>query len=238
MTLLDDVQKIKLQLFHCLQRRHRDAWKHYWSSFHLYMVAKLSLEEFHALADELLGPDKHLHNKLVLSLLSTVSQEVEDEELQGSLQLSLALEIQDHNGEEERKETAVNEGYVRSTNEDPLLQFVKKKGTRYDSEQPRQEPLGCKRPYSSIVPANNNAEETGVTWFVLHSLAAKKLVHLDRDERLDSDHPDHQSAQLLMGLGKLATTINPSSIADTSISTPSNSSRGFKPHASTASRRE
>ncbi|CAH0493820.1 unnamed protein product [Peronospora farinosa] len=228
MTLLDDVQKIKLQLFHCLQRRHRDAWKHYWSSFHLYMVAKLSLEEFHALAEELLGPDKDLHNKLVVSLLSTVSQEVGNEELQRSLKLSLALEMQDHNGEEERKETAVNGGYVRSTNEDPLLQFVKKKGTRYDSEQPRQEPLGCKRPYSSIVPANNNTEET----------AAKKLMHLDRDERLASDHPDHQSAQLLMGLGKLATTINPSSIAATPISTPSNSSRGFKPHASTASRRE
>ncbi|CAH0493821.1 unnamed protein product [Peronospora farinosa] len=227
MTLLDDVQKIKLQLFHCLQRRHRDAWKHYWSSFHLYMVAKLSLEEFHALAEELLGPDKDLHNKLVVSLLSTVSQEVGNEELQRSLKLSLALEMQDHNGEEERKETAVNGGYVRSTNEDPLLQFVKKKGTRYDSEQPRQEPLGCKRPYSSIVPANNNTEET-----------AKKLMHLDRDERLASDHPDHQSAQLLMGLGKLATTINPSSIAATPISTPSNSSRGFKPHASTASRRE
>ncbi|CAI5736376.1 unnamed protein product [Peronospora destructor] len=86
MALLD-VQKIKLQLFHRLQRCHRDAWKKYWGSFQLYVSAKLSLEEFHALAEELLGPDKHLHNKLVVSLLSTVYQEVGNGELQRSPQL-------------------------------------------------------------------------------------------------------------------------------------------------------
>jgi hypothetical protein len=57
-TPLSGVQKLKLQLFHRLQRRHRDAWKRYWGSFQLYLAAQLSLKEFHALAEELLGPDK------------------------------------------------------------------------------------------------------------------------------------------------------------------------------------
>lgn len=77
-----------------------------------------------------------------------------------------------------------------------------------------------------------------MTWDVLHSLAASKLMHLDRDKRLNSDHPDHQSAQLLMGLGKSATTINLSSIDATPTSTLPHSSRGFERHVSTANKRE
>lgn len=153
MTLLD-VQKIKLQLFHRLQRRHRDAWKSYWSAFQLYVAARLSLEEFHALAEELLGPEKRallslmycrrealimtkeyddsgLHNRLVVSLLSTVSQELKHGELQRSPQLPLALEIQGRNGDEERKEAAIDEDASMSSTEDPLLQFARKEGTRY-----------------------------------------------------------------------------------------------------------
>ena len=57
---LPNVLELKLQLFHRLQRRHRSAWKQYWRSFQRYLVAKLSLDEFHALAEELLGPDKRM----------------------------------------------------------------------------------------------------------------------------------------------------------------------------------
>ncbi|KAL3656854.1 hypothetical protein V7S43_018197 [Phytophthora oleae] len=217
-TPLSNLQKLKLQLFHRLQRRHRDAWKRYWGSFQLYLAAKLSLEEFHTLAEELLGPDKHLHNKFVVALLSTAYQETGDE-LRRSPQPPSAPKIQDHNGEGGGTGIKVltNEGPSPKSNKDPLLQIIKEEGARHDSEQRSRDPHeghGRKRPHSSVAPADNSAEETAVS----------KLVHLDRDHsQCEShrvhDHPDHHSAQLLIGLGKFSTTtISPSS--------PS-SSRGF-----------
>lgn len=75
--------------------------------------------------------DSGLHNRLVVSLLSTVSQELKHGELQRSPQLPLALEIQGRNGDEERKEAAIDEDASMSSTEDPLLQFARKEGTRY-----------------------------------------------------------------------------------------------------------
>ncbi|KAG7389544.1 hypothetical protein PHYPSEUDO_010189 [Phytophthora pseudosyringae] len=229
-TPLSSVQKLKLQLFHRLQRRHRDAWKRYWGSFQLYLAAKLSLEEFHALAEELLGPDKHLHNKFVVALLSTAYQEVGDGELRRDPQPPSALQLQDHNGEgggDAEVEMAANGGPSPTSGSDPLLQIIKEEGARHvggDSEQRSRVPqdphevLGRKRPRSSVAPADNNAEEAAVN----------KLIHLDRDTSQHvHDHTDHHSAQLLMGLGKYAaTTISPSS--------PSSSSRGFEPRVSSS----
>ncbi|OWZ16220.1 hypothetical protein PHMEG_00010006 [Phytophthora megakarya] len=220
---LSKVQKLKLQLFHRLQRRHRDAWKRYWGSFQLYLAAKLSLEEFHSLAEELLGPDKHLHNKFVVALLSTAYQDVGNGELQRNPQPPFAPEIQDHKGEGGGTEQTRTSGGPSPTSNDPLLQIIKEEGARHDSEQRSrrqqepQETLGRKRPRSSVAPTDNNAEEA-----VVH-----KLIHLDRDVH---DHHDHHSAQLLMGLGKCAeTTISPSS--------PSNR-EGFEPRVSSDGRRD
>ncbi|KAG1685168.1 hypothetical protein DVH05_009714 [Phytophthora capsici] len=215
-TPLSNLQKLKLQLFHRLQRRHRDAWKRYWGSFQLYLAAKLSLEEFHALAEELLGPDKHLHNKFVVALLSTAYQETGDE-LRRSPQPPLAPKLQDHSGEGGGTGLKViaNGGPSPKSNKDPLLQIIKEEGARHvsgDSEQRSRglhEGNGRKRPLSSVAPADNIVEGT-----------VNKHVHLDHSHHAH-DHPDHHSAQLLIGLGKFSTTtISPSS--------PSSSSRGFE----------
>uniref|UniRef100_H3GJZ5 Uncharacterized protein n=1 Tax=Phytophthora ramorum TaxID=164328 RepID=H3GJZ5_PHYRM len=215
-TPLSTVKKLKLQLFHRLQRRHRDAWKRYWGAFQLYLAAKLSIEEFHALAEELLGPDKlDLHNKFVVALLSTAYQEEGDSaELRRNPQPPPAPEIQGHNGEGGGEAVRAAAG---SSAKDPLLQIIKEEGARHadgDSEQRSsvmhgsREVHGRKRPHSSVAPADNNAEEA-----------------------------DRHSAQLLMGLGKHATTISPSSIAITPGSAPS-SSRGFEASVSSDGRRD
>ncbi|KAG6614829.1 Transcriptional coactivator Hfi1/Transcriptional adapter 1 [Phytophthora cinnamomi] len=223
---MSNVQKLKLQLFHRLQRRHRDAWKRYWGSFQLYLAAKLSLEEFHALAEELLGPDKHLHNKFVVALLSTAYQDAAA--LRSPLPPS-APEIQDHNGEG-GGQVPVEGGPSPTGSSDPLLQIIKEEGARHDSEQRsrvKQEPHeahGRKRSHSSVAAADNNAEEAAVN----------KLMHLDRGN--SHEHPDHHSAQLLMGLGKYATTISPSSIVITPEVAPS-SSRAFQSSVSSDVRR-
>ncbi|KAL4157780.1 hypothetical protein PRNP1_003565 [Phytophthora ramorum] len=229
-TPLSTVKKLKLQLFHRLQRRHRDAWKRYWGAFQLYLAAKLSIEEFHALAEELLGPDKHLHNKFVVALLSTAYQEEGDSaELRRNPQPPPAPEIQGHNGEGGGEAVRADAG---SSAKDPLLQIIKEEGARHDSEQRSsvmhgsREVHGRKRPHSSVTPADNNAEEAAVN----------KLMHLERN-RSHSEHPDRHSAQLLMGLGKHATTISPSSIAITPGSAPS-SSRGFETSVSSDGRRD
>ncbi|KUF81511.1 hypothetical protein AM587_10017262 [Phytophthora nicotianae] len=175
-TPLSNVQKLKLQLFHRLQRRHRDSWKRYWGSFQLYLAAKLSLEEFHALAEELLGPDKHLHNKFVVALLSTAYQEAGDGELRPTPQPPSALQLQGHSGVGGGTKIlkVANGGPSPASNKDPLLQIIKEEDARH--------------------------------------------------ARHAHDHPDHQSAELLMGLGKCATaTISPSS--------PS-TNRGFEPRVS------
>ncbi|KAE9341159.1 hypothetical protein PF008_g10761 [Phytophthora fragariae] len=227
---MSNVQKLKLQLFHRLQRRHRDAWKRYWGSFQLYLAAKLSLEEFHVLAEELLGPDKHLHNKFVVALLSTAY--LDAAELRSSPQPPSAPEIQDHNGEG-GGQAAVEAGQSPTGSNDPLLQIIKEEGARHvggDSEQRsrvKQEPQGRKRPHSSVEAADNNAEEAAVN----------KLVHLDGVTSRAHDHPDHHSAQLLMGLGKHATSISPSSISITAKSAPSGS-RAFQSSVSSDGRRE
>ncbi|KAE8976245.1 hypothetical protein PR003_g27003 [Phytophthora rubi] len=224
---MSNVQKLKLQLFHRLQRRHRDAWKRYWGSFQLYLAAKLSLEEFHVLAEELLGPDKHLHNKFVVALLSTAY--LDAAELRSSPQPPSAPEIHDHNGEG-GGQAAVEAGQSPTWSNDPLLQIIKEEGARHDSEQRsrvKQEPHGRKRPHSSVEAADNNAE----------GAAVNKLVHLDRDTSRAHEHPDHLSAQLLMGLGKHATSISPSSIAITAKSAPSGS-RTFQSSVSSDGRRE
>ncbi|KAG6955989.1 hypothetical protein JG687_00010857 [Phytophthora cactorum] len=165
-TPLSNVQKLKLQLFHRLQRRHRDAWKRYWGSFQLYLAAKLSLEEFHALAEELLGPDKHLHNKFVVALLSTAYQEVGDGELRRTPQPPSAPQLQDHSGEgggAADVETVANGGPSPASSKDPLLQIIKEEDARH----------------------------------------VNKIRHLDRDKSQHThDHPDHHSAELLIGLGK------------------------------------
>ncbi|KAF4046256.1 Transcriptional regulator of RNA polII subunit [Phytophthora infestans] len=131
---LSNVQKLKLQLFHRLQRRHRDAWKRYWGSFQLYLAAKLSLEEFHSLAEELLGPDKHLHNKFVVALLSTAYQEVGDGELQRNPQLPSAPQLQDHRvegGGAAEVHTVANGSPSSTSSKDPLLQIIKEEGARH-----------------------------------------------------------------------------------------------------------
>ncbi|RLN93217.1 hypothetical protein BBJ28_00009149 [Nothophytophthora sp. Chile5] len=122
------VQKLKLQLFHRLQRRHRDAWKRYWTAFQLYLAARLSLEEFHALAEELLGPDKRsrlgvdLHNKFVVALLSTAYQQPEgDGGERRSHRPPPPPERQDHNGE----------GGGRAAKTDPLLQIIREESARH-----------------------------------------------------------------------------------------------------------
>ncbi|KAI9987464.1 hypothetical protein PInf_023503 [Phytophthora infestans] len=132
---LSNVQKLKLQLFHRLQRRHRDAWKRYWGSFQLYLAAKLSLEEFHSLAEELLGPDKHLHNKFVVALLSTAYQEVGDGELQRYPQLPSAPQLQDHRvegGGAAEVHTVANGSPSSTSSKDPLLQIIKEEGARHE----------------------------------------------------------------------------------------------------------
>lgn len=217
---LSNVQKLKLQLFHRLQRRHRDAWKRYWGSFQLYLAAKLSLEEFHSLAEELLGPDKHLHNKFVVALLSTAYQEVGDGELQRNPQLPSAPQLQDHRvegGGAAEVHTVANGSPSSTSSKDPLLQIIKEEGARHDSEQRLQNSHtihGRKRPHSTVAPADDSTEES-----------VNKLIHLDRGKaRHVHDHPDHHSAEILMGLGKCAaTTISPSS--------PS-SNRNFEPRVS------
>ncbi|ETN08218.1 hypothetical protein PPTG_12059 [Phytophthora nicotianae INRA-310] len=218
-TPLSNVQKLKLQLFHRLQRRHRDSWKRYWGSFQLYLAAKLSLEEFHALAEELLGPDKHLHNKFVVALLSTAYQEAGDGELRPTPQPPSALQLQGHSGVGGGTKIlkVANGGPSPASNKDPLLQIIKEEDARHDSEQRSQDTHainGRKRPHSSFAPPDDNTEES-----------VSKHMHLDRDTaRHAHDHPDHQSAELLMGLGKCSTaTISPSS--------PS-TNRGFEPRVS------
>lgn len=180
------VQKLKLQLFHRLQRRHRDAWQRYWGAFQQYLAAKLSLEEFHALAEELLGPDKHLHNKFVVALLSTAYQEAPDNQ---QPQPPLPPELRDHSGEGGGEATT-------PTNSDPLLQIIKEEGARHDSEQRSSEPQsrhnGRKRSHSGT------SEES-----------SSKQPHLSDSNqdrpRVDEQHPDHHSAQLLIGLSSAAT---------------------------------
>ncbi|CAI5731148.1 unnamed protein product [Hyaloperonospora brassicae] len=204
-----NVLELKLQLFHRLQRRHRSAWKQYWRSFQRYLVAKLSLDEFHAVAEELLGPDKHLHNKFVLALLSTAYQEAGDVELSRTAQLPLALGTRKSDGcigEAAAKLSNVADEGADSTRRDGSVlpvQTTKDGGGRHDcGQQNRAASLGRKRSYRSMDAGRGSAEEAART----------KLVHLDRDSVHGHDSSDRQSAQLLMGLGKCATTISPSSI--------------------------
>ncbi|KAG7400482.1 hypothetical protein PHYBOEH_005510 [Phytophthora boehmeriae] len=211
------VQKLKLQLFHRLQRRHRDSWKRYWGAFQLYLAAKLSLEEFHALAEELLGPDKHLHNKFVVALLSTSFQQTDDD-----VQPPPPPERQDHNGGGggRAEAGAIAVEMENQKPKDPLLQIIKEEGARHvcgDSEQrlsvtPDTEVQNLKRPHSSVDSAHEDA------------VVNKHLTAASRDRSLThDDHSDHQSAALLIGLGKCSST-SPSSIALTPGSTPSNRS--------------
>jgi hypothetical protein len=51
------VRECKAQLFRVLQRRHRDAWRTYWTTFRQYLVAKVSIQHFHATAESLLGKE-------------------------------------------------------------------------------------------------------------------------------------------------------------------------------------
>lgn len=52
------VRELKLQLFYRLQARGpRGAWTQYWTAFQRFLAARIALEEFHALALELLGED-------------------------------------------------------------------------------------------------------------------------------------------------------------------------------------
>lgn len=53
------VKQLKLQLFQELQRsrHHRDAWRTYWHTLQQFSVAKLSLDEFHDVAETLLTPE-------------------------------------------------------------------------------------------------------------------------------------------------------------------------------------
>ncbi|CEG35895.1 Transcriptional coactivator Hfi1/Transcriptional adapter 1 [Plasmopara halstedii] len=97
---LSEARKLKLQLFHRLQRTNCNAWERYWGSFRLYLVAKLSHKEFHAVAEELLGPNKHLHNEFVVALLSTACHENENEnKKKNNLQPHLAQQIEKHSEE-------------------------------------------------------------------------------------------------------------------------------------------
>ncbi|RLN64011.1 hypothetical protein BBJ29_002395 [Phytophthora kernoviae] len=143
------VQKLKLQLFHRLQRRHRDSWKRYWGAFQLYLAAKLSLEEFHALAEELLGPDKHLHNKFVVALLSTAFQQTDDD-----VQPPLPPEIQDHNGEGGGEAVTVaageDTGSERTKPKDPLLQIIKEEGARHACRQTRMKCTAANVPTAAL----------------------------------------------------------------------------------------
>ncbi|KAI9913322.1 hypothetical protein PsorP6_005744 [Peronosclerospora sorghi] len=194
-----EVRKLKLQLFHCLQRRHCDAWKRYWGSFQLYLVAKLSLEEFHALAEELLGPDKRkrncgkyldLHNEFVVALLRTAYHG--DAELQRGPQ-------------------------PHSTSKSQSLATlpVTSNTIGEDFEQQGNTLHGRKQQHSSVSLAADEA-------------AVNKLQALSRDKSYDHDYTDHHSAQLLMDLYKHATPVDSSAIEITSRSTPSNSTNGFR----------
>ncbi|CAH0517274.1 unnamed protein product [Peronospora belbahrii] len=216
---LSNVQKMKLQLYHRLQRRHRNVWKQYWSSFQLFLMAKISLEEFHALAEDFLGPDKHMHNKFVISLLSTTGDQ-ENTDLYTNQQPPPALEMPDYKGKEEINDIVINRRTKTVSRKDMLLQNSKKNCMRYDDDddQRQKEPLGGKRSHSSIVSINTNVEETVV----------KKLMHLHQDQSHNRVHPDHQSAQLLMELGKFGRTSSPSSIVIAPVSTPSNNSKGLE----------
>ena len=59
-------------------------------------------------------------------------------------------------------------------------------------------------------------------------IACTKRVFLNRENVLARYHSDHQSAQLLMGLGKCATTISTPSVAATPEPDPSMGSKGHK----------
>jgi hypothetical protein len=52
------VRALKLQLFYRLQARGpHGAWTRYWTGFQRFLAARIALEEFHALAREVLGDD-------------------------------------------------------------------------------------------------------------------------------------------------------------------------------------
>uniref|UniRef100_A0AAV1TP78 Uncharacterized protein n=1 Tax=Peronospora matthiolae TaxID=2874970 RepID=A0AAV1TP78_9STRA len=225
---LPDVLKLKLQLFHRLQRCNRDAWKQYWRSFQQYLVAKLSLEEFHGLAEELLGSDKHLHNEFVAALLCTTyeRQEIGHTELWRNSQLSETPEAQerDRKAKGETRPSMVAEEDVCTTRRDGslLLQMTTEERARHvggDCGQKEQAAeFGRKRPNSRIEAAGDSTEAAACT----------KRVFLDREQVLERYHSDHQSAQLLMGLGKCATAVSAPSIAATPEPNPSMCSKEHK----------
>ncbi|TMW58661.1 hypothetical protein Poli38472_010220 [Pythium oligandrum] len=67
------VRECKAQLYHALQRRHRNAWRMYWTAFQQYLVTRLSLEELHTIAEKLLGQESiRLHNEFVVALLQDI----------------------------------------------------------------------------------------------------------------------------------------------------------------------
>lgn len=52
------VRALKLQLFYRLQARGpHGAWTRYWTGFQQFLAARIAIEEFHALARELLADD-------------------------------------------------------------------------------------------------------------------------------------------------------------------------------------
>lgn len=61
MEQVPKVRLLKAQLFQALENRERDAWKSYWADFQRYLLAQRSLQEFHALALALLGPDQRTY---------------------------------------------------------------------------------------------------------------------------------------------------------------------------------
>ncbi|KAL7694478.1 putative transcriptional coactivator Hfi1/Transcriptional adapter 1 [Plasmopara halstedii] len=227
---LSEARKLKLQLFHRLQRTNCNAWERYWGSFRLYLVAKLSHKEFHAVAEELLGPNKHLHNEFVVALLSTACHENENEnKKKNNLQPHLAQQIEKHS--EEGNLAAKRDDTSMILDDVSLLDFKCAKQERSESvgdfEQQRisynkvgrkrsysttasYNKVGRKRSYSTTASYNKVGRKrsnstTASTDSNAEEAAVEKLVRFSQTRSLDfHNEPDHKSVKLLLELGKYA----------------------------------
>ncbi|TDH66715.1 hypothetical protein CCR75_006577 [Bremia lactucae] len=219
------VQKLKLQLFHRLQRQSVDAWKSYWQSFQLFMLAQMSLSEFHELIEELLGPHKYLHNNFVIALLSSAHQCADDDMQRHSPHRASALHEYNSEGKD-KVHTVFNGGKTLACSETLPLQIKEEREynkteatiaasatTNLDNlvgkdlnrrlQQDLLKTPRSKRLHNCVDTTSGNREEEGNN--VRAIVAVTKLLRLSQDESRH-DQSDQLSAELLMGLGKRSAT--------------------------------
>ncbi|GAB9476340.1 Visinin protein 1 [Globisporangium polare] len=184
-------KQLKLRLFQQLTRRHRHAWPQYWRALQQYLVARLSVDEFQCIVAILLGPDLvELHNAFIIAILrQTQTSSVSDRTGGGDDTASVLRGCSDGSS----TKAAVKEESKEATE---LLPSVEKEAdpSKEDSSHLKGDvhpSESKKRSISSRVSSPDDEK------------AVKKLLHFANSKREtpEKQSSDHQSAELLIGLG-------------------------------------